>query len=343
MNYRTVPDALWRSRLQALAKAWPRMDEEAEALHQARVASRRLREALPVLSGGRRRKRLKKVRRLMRRVTRALGPVRELDVALKALTDLEWGQPNARTGIEYMRERLVAERAERRDAMSDRLQSVTPEKIERRLIGVVEGSRAGDKAPADRPPRPDEKAAWPAVLAARVARRARALRQALARAGALYLPDRVHAVRVAVKKLRYALEVGRDARAPGMTRALRSLKSVQDILGQLHDVEVLIDHAREVQGTLKPGSPEVSAELDAIIRTLEESCRLHHAKFVARHDELAAICDQATADLQQKLAAIHPKPVRAQREPTAARAPHRDSAADRTPRRITSLHDARHS
>ena len=41
----------------------------------------------------------------------------------------------------------------------------------------------------------------------RVARRAASLKAAIDEAGAVYLPERLHAVRIAVKKLRYAVEL----------------------------------------------------------------------------------------------------------------------------------------
>src|SRR5688572_25251175 len=55
------------------------------AIHQARVASRRLREALPVLPSTARGRRCDNIIRDVRRIGRALGSVRELDVALKEL------------------------------------------------------------------------------------------------------------------------------------------------------------------------------------------------------------------------------------------------------------------
>ena len=74
-------------RRRALAKHLPAaLTGDSHAVHQARVASRRLRETLPIvgadLDGAKAAKGAKKVRRRMRRLTRALGPVRELEVAL---------------------------------------------------------------------------------------------------------------------------------------------------------------------------------------------------------------------------------------------------------------------
>ena len=55
---------------------------DTRSVHQARVATRRLREALPVLRSSVNQSALSRVRRQVRKMTRALGPVRELDVSL---------------------------------------------------------------------------------------------------------------------------------------------------------------------------------------------------------------------------------------------------------------------
>jgi CHAD domain-containing protein len=325
MNHSTVPETLWRARLQALVDAWPRMNEEAEALHQVRVASRRLREALPVLAQGRRRKKLKKARRTMRRITRALGPVRELDVAIHALSALEANDPPIRQGVEHLSEHLVAERAEKRADMARRLDKLSPERIERRLVAIVDTGVKPHKRPGAA--KHSESSPWRSVLAARIARRAKALRTAIERAGAIYLPDRLHAVRVTVKKLRYAIEVGRDVRIPRTAAMLRTLKSAQDTLGQLHGCEVLIDRAREAQGT-SVSSADVGADLNAVIARLEQHCRQLHARFVTRREELLAVCDQASSDLKRALATIRPTPMRVVPAAAPSGRPRRDRAAD---------------
>ena len=59
-----------------------------EGVHQARVASRRLREVVPVLGTGLSEVDADKLGKDLRRLTRALGPVRELDVAAGMIEDL---------------------------------------------------------------------------------------------------------------------------------------------------------------------------------------------------------------------------------------------------------------
>src|SRR5688500_14137189 len=80
-------ELLIRQRLNVLTRSLTGAQKgDVEQLHQARVATRRLREALPLVASG---ARGRKMARTMRRLTRALGPVRELDVALLTLDELE--------------------------------------------------------------------------------------------------------------------------------------------------------------------------------------------------------------------------------------------------------------
>src|SRR6476660_7751032 len=77
------------------AQASDAHEGKVDAVHQARVASRRLREVVPVLGRGLDDVRLKPLRRDLRDLTRALGPVRELDVALGMVDELPADDPDA--------------------------------------------------------------------------------------------------------------------------------------------------------------------------------------------------------------------------------------------------------
>src|SRR4051812_19138139 len=72
-------------------------------VHQARVTSRRLREALPVLSTGLKGSKAGKARRKIRRLTKALGTVRELDVTLSLLDELAAVPELPRIAVEDVR------------------------------------------------------------------------------------------------------------------------------------------------------------------------------------------------------------------------------------------------
>jgi CHAD domain-containing protein len=74
-----------RQRVSTLAKALPGAAQgDPVAVHMARVATRRLREALALTRG----RASRKVRASVRRLTRALGPIRELDVTLDLLAHM---------------------------------------------------------------------------------------------------------------------------------------------------------------------------------------------------------------------------------------------------------------
>ena len=96
-----------------------------------------------------------------------------------------------------------------------------------------------------------------------------------------YLPERLHAVRISVKKLRYALEVASEARGAAPRAELALLKHSQDLLGRLHDLQVLIDRARQVQAALAPPNITTWRGLEALVDVLEDDCRRRlHARYI---------------------------------------------------------------
>jgi CHAD domain-containing protein len=102
-------------------------------VHHARVTSRRLREAVPVLSTGLKGSKAGKARRKIRRLTRALGTVRELDVTMQLLDELARSPQVSRTAVEDVRARVMKERESRRKLMLERLERVNMDKLDRRL------------------------------------------------------------------------------------------------------------------------------------------------------------------------------------------------------------------
>src|SRR5262245_52825810 len=83
---RTRHDLL-RSRLERFTRMLPGVEAgDIQAIHRTRVASRRLRELLPLLELEP--KTARKLGRRLRRITRQLGSVRELDVLLLLTEEL---------------------------------------------------------------------------------------------------------------------------------------------------------------------------------------------------------------------------------------------------------------
>jgi CHAD domain-containing protein len=277
---------LLRSRLSTLLDAMPAAQAGDEtSVHQARVASRRLREALPVAAAGGGDDALRRAQKQVRRVTRALGPVREIDVALAHLTEFaERGSIPARAVV-YVRRGLERERRARRIAMLEALQPVELDKLRRRVAHLQSGDGNG---------RTPESALAAAV--SRVERRAVRLNDAMEHAGAIFLADRLHAVRVAAKKLRYALEIHQELRRSRATARVEQLKGLQDLLGRLHDLDVLIDRVRASQAEAAVTDRKSAEDLDRLVRLLEEEGRQLHATYVARRPGFAKLCAALAAE-----------------------------------------------
>ena len=129
------------------------------------------------------------------------------------------------------------------------------------------------------------------AIDARATRRAAGVRSAIEAAGTVYAPERLHEVRIAVKKLRYALELGAEARSQRTNANLRALRSGQDLLGRPHDVEVLVGRARREQATLTPPTLPVWRQFDSLIAALEDECRTLHAAYTRDRANPIAIAD----------------------------------------------------
>jgi CHAD domain-containing protein len=124
--------------------------------------------------------------------------------------------------------------------------------------------------------------------------RASRLREAIDTAGAVYLPERLHVVRLAAKKLRYALELVAEM-SGASTPELAALKRAQDILGRMHDRQMLIDRVRQEQASLTPPDLTVWRDLDALVGSLEDDCRRLHARYMRGRVGLEAITEKLSA------------------------------------------------
>lgn len=283
---RTAPrELIIAQRLRTLEAALPHAARgDKEALHRARIASRRIREALPLLSAG---QRVRRLERTVRKITRALGPVRELDVVLQILDEVEKTGELSRPALVRLRQAVSRERQILQADMKRRIESCNLSKLRKRMMG------AARKATENGLPRRD-----PVKLArarVRAARRAERLRTAIEGASGIYLPDRLHDVRIAVKKLRYALELVRELSGSRASAQLKTLSGVQDSLGRMHDLEVLIARTRGVQGAPGATTLKLSGELDRLVRRFETECRQLHAQYMASRRALFDICDRAIA------------------------------------------------
>ena len=240
---------------------------DGHGVHQARVASRRLREAVPVLAAGLENTKAGKARKKIRRITTALGSIRELDVTVALLDELSRRGTLPRLALEQVRAYVIKERDKRRETMARRLERVNVSKLERRLGSLSDALEAADGD------------LWKQTLATRLLKRSKRLESSVQEAGQMYQAERLHRVRLSAKKLRYAMEVAAETGTPAATQTVRTLKRTQDALGRLHDVQVLQTYVAAVQAK-PPTTTLPDGGLEIIARALEDECRHLHARYM---------------------------------------------------------------
>ncbi len=103
------------------------------------------------------------------------------------------------------------------------------------------------------------------------------------------MPERLHAVRIAVKRLRYALEAGQEATGARATAQLTQLKAIQDLLGRAHDLHVLAERIHEVEVGVVQRSRATARDLAVLARALDRECRALHAAFMSRRNGLLTL------------------------------------------------------
>jgi CHAD domain-containing protein len=194
-----------------------------DALHDFRVAVRRLRSALrawrPVLGKAVRRRE----QHALRELQRATGSGRDAEVALAWLEPRRAScAPEHAAGVEWLAQHWRAQLARAREGLDAELRGSfrdLAQRLERRL--------------AHPPPARDEER-FATALADAVRAAARDLFERLAGISEAGDEKRMHAARIACKRLRYLVEPFRAEFEP-IAALLEPCKQLQDLLGELND------------------------------------------------------------------------------------------------------------
>jgi CHAD domain-containing protein len=227
---------------QAVA-ALPRLADAAdsEALHDLRVALRRLRSCLESYDAQLSDSVPGKLARQLRRLARATGPGRDAEVQLAWLREQRAGTDRHHRHHRYGQAWLEARLAARVEAAYGKLRDELARdfaKVERGLRRRLSVYRAEVRLDESRPP-------TFAVAAADVLHQhAARLGRRLGRIGDAGDVEAAHQARISAKRLRYLADPlahllqARHGQAPPGQLAHR-LKGLQDLLGELHDAHVM--------------------------------------------------------------------------------------------------------
>jgi CHAD domain-containing protein len=287
-NYMSRPrprHQLLRNKLARFTRTLPGVEVgQPGAVHKARVASRRLRELMPLLQIEAHE--ANRLSRGLRKATRRLGALRELDVMLDSVKEQRGRHPERALDTVFDAIERRREKAWKKFRGVDTVEDLRRlgkklNKVQRRLAEEP-GSRAVSRA-------------WRWAIDARVARRSTTLKAAIEKAGAMYVAERLHGVRIAVKKLRYAVELRDEAAGGSATADAKTLKRIQGLLGRLHDQQVHLDYIRRVQASIDVPDLILWQQLDDLIMDLEAGCRRLHARYVRERDDLLGLCGRLAA------------------------------------------------
>jgi CHAD domain-containing protein len=287
-----TPVEVVKRRTRVLLKALPgAVAGDPSQLHRARVASRRLRELMPLFDGV-----PPKARRRIRKLTRALGRVREMDVALQLLAHAP--RAASESGVDLARQHVEAVRDSRRRTMLRRLEKLDPARLERACerVRIVAANEDGHEVKRR--------------LGRRINLRARRLSAAVAEAGALFATERLHGVRIAAKKLRYALEIAAELGVTEAAQVALAVRKSQITLGAVQDRQVLLRELRKAAGSTQADAAR--SDLLTVAAETERHARALHGQYLDQRERLAAALASVRQHVLPDLMAARPKrPLRA--------------------------------
>ena len=246
---------------------------DADGIHQARVATRRIRELLPLTAEWHRPDAVDGLADGFRLIGRALGRVRDADVQIALLRYLEARVPGAAPTLIVVRQEREHRRLRLMRSLIKECERLDIDHFLHRMRSEF-GRRSAIRK-ANR---------WDRQLRGAIRDRAAAMRDAIDHATGIYFPNRAHRVRIAIKKFRYAAEIAAATTLWNAHEIIRELKKGQEVLGDLHDRQSLIDHLPQ------EGPPQAAAvdsmPLHLVVQVVEAEAQDLHQQYLRRRPRL---------------------------------------------------------
>jgi len=221
---------LCQKRLEKFAALFPQVliRDDPETIHDARVGSRRLQQILRVLFPKPAPKKCRRLVRVLRKVRRALGDCRNHDVIAELIREKidAAGNPVVRDAWDQLKVR-VQER-QKRELIRAREELSQCDIVDfvnraRKLLGSAEWSEEIES-----------------TLTKSITRALEEWTEAVDATKENQTPEQIHALRIAGKRLRYRVEMLAELGDGSAKARIKTLKTLQDQLGQWHDHHVLV-------------------------------------------------------------------------------------------------------
>lgn len=279
-----------------------------EGVHDIRVASRRVRSALRDFMPYLRKTKLSSSIRQLKEIADKLGDVRDCDVAIIALENLQTkAAPEISSGLQSI---IDAQKAKRDPARKELTRALSLKAISGLKPAFLEAMEPSVLPPASEKTkaRTKRKSAANYKVFARTTLLKR-LRELEELSACLYEPQEVeplHEMRIAAKRLRYALELFAQCWGEPLSVFSRQVGQLQSSLGELHDCDLWIEYFGKRLRRVKTKVTEQATpqdERDAMVWLLSHFTRLrtkHFRAALARwHEwETKDFCNRLTATLR---------------------------------------------
>ena len=254
-----------------------RQGTDIEALHDMRVATRRMRSAFRLFAPAYSAKATRPFRKELRQIAGTLGAVRDLDVALERLERYANAHPDI--NLSPLQVQWNARLLDARAALIVELDSPRFDRFVTRFDRFLHEPGAGARpAPPPDAPAPYQVRHVIAPLIADHFARVRAYETVIPGAPIATL----HALRIDFKRLRYALEFFEEVLGGEARRVIKAVKEMQDHLGDLHDADVAVteitamvdQHEATYSGTPSYARPTLDGVYDYLAAQVQERQRL---------------------------------------------------------------------
>jgi len=259
-----------------------------EGVHSMRVASRRLRSAIRDFVPYVRKRRLAPVLKRLRNLADTLGEVRDHDVAILGLEEIQKQAP--RHSAAALKELIEARMAVREQARQQLAVIIAPEKLqdlETEFVACVD--EATSLSPRKSKQRPEPEMTFAEMSRAIILGR---LKEFEKLSNALFKPldgEPLHQLRIAVKRLRYALELFQRCWGRSLGTHAKRAARMQTALGDIHDCDIWIASVgKQIVRARKQNETERVKGLVALLEHFTKLRTKHLRRALARWSEWEA-------------------------------------------------------